>query len=71
MRRAGPVATLVFASFGMRTTLRPVSVLEDPAAAPETNLRLVRDVLRALLFIMTGWDGGVVSVVVHLSEILK
>jgi len=71
MRRAHPVGALVMNSFGIHVEPRPVEfddqneMLGGRESSPESRVRMIRDVLRVVLWLMTGWDGGRVAVAVH------
>jgi uncharacterized SAM-binding protein YcdF (DUF218 family) len=55
MPRSRAIATIVFGSRGIAVT--PVSV-PTPQHAPESPLRIARDCLRSLLWLVTGWTGA-------------
>lgn len=54
MRRASAIATVVLGSRGI--TFTPVSV--PSGEAPEDLLRVGRDVIRACIWVLTGWTGA-------------
>ena len=67
--RAIPVGRIILGWYGIRTWPLIVQSVEVPVADPsETRLRTVRDVLRALLWVLIGFDGSTLAARVHPSR---
>lgn len=71
-RRARHIARVVF---GMGTTKIPFEVVavpwEQPGDTPEGWLRTVRDVCRAFIWLLTGWTGTSIALLVHPNRRLQ
>mmetsp|Transcript_30392 Transcript_30392/g.61870 ORF Transcript_30392/g.61870 Transcript_30392/m.61870 type:complete len:214 (+) Transcript_30392:91-732(+) len=65
MRRAYPLAFIVLGSYGIQVSRLTCPDTFDGHAQEESTIRRVRDLVRALIWVVTGWDGRGVSAFVH------